>query len=215
MHSRRGFTLVELLVVIAIIGLLVALLIPAVQAAREAARRVQCANNFKQVALATLNHALADEHLPALLDARYEGEVSWRYTILPFLEESAIYDKLSDASPWWVVRVERTSAPMKPAIVPTYFCASTPGNPRFGVAAQVVSRGVTIFDAVSVQDIFAISWVRSTETVGAYAAAWSGQKRASGDTNSLKNERNPAKLKWITDGMSKTILNREVAGFPA
>ena len=65
---NRGFTLIELLVVIAIIGILVALLLPAVQSARAAARRVQCTNNIRQVALAVLNYESANQHSPAGYD---------------------------------------------------------------------------------------------------------------------------------------------------
>ena len=94
--SRRGFTLVELLVVIAIIGVLMALLLPAVQSAREAARRNDCQNNLKQIGLAFHNYADAHRNFPAL--SMYEDPVSpvgsparnWVVGILPFLEQEPI-----------------------------------------------------------------------------------------------------------------------------
>ncbi|WP_231934539.1 DUF1559 domain-containing protein [Botrimarina colliarenosi] len=92
---RKGFTLVELLVVIAIIGILVALLLPAVQAAREAARRVQCQNQMRQLGLAMLNYETAIGRFPPLIDTRVE-QFRWSAParILPYLEEGAIYDAI-------------------------------------------------------------------------------------------------------------------------
>jgi prepilin-type N-terminal cleavage/methylation domain-containing protein/prepilin-type processing-associated H-X9-DG protein len=104
---RIGFTLVELLVVIAIIGVLVALLLPAVQAAREAARRVQCVNNCKQLALAVHNYESSHKKLPSASSApltRYEANYpyrfilrsgtnhSWIVHVLPFMEQQTLYD---------------------------------------------------------------------------------------------------------------------------
>src|SRR5262245_40234739 len=100
-HSRRiraaGFTLVELLVVIAIIGILVALLLPAIQAAREAARRTQCANNLKNIGLALHNYADAKKTLPPATGLVMGlGEINggtWVVKIWPYIEEQALYDK--------------------------------------------------------------------------------------------------------------------------
>ncbi len=96
--SKRGFTLVELLVVIAIIGILIALLLPAVQAAREAARRSQCTNNLKQLALACHNYHDTYKALPALGGRQWvpsrSGWVSYSgfIALLPYIEQQPMYD---------------------------------------------------------------------------------------------------------------------------
>jgi prepilin-type N-terminal cleavage/methylation domain-containing protein/prepilin-type processing-associated H-X9-DG protein len=96
MKFRRGFTLVELLVVIAIIGVLVALLLPAVQAAREAARRMQCSNKLKQLALAVHNyHDQAQVFPPQGLPTHGTPNAwGWGPMIMPFLELKSMYDAL-------------------------------------------------------------------------------------------------------------------------
>lgn len=90
--SARGFTLVELLVVIAIIGILIALLLPAVQAAREAARRSQCTNNLKQLALAF--HSYHDVYQIFPLPGMLANQLGWTSSILPFIEQKAIFDQM-------------------------------------------------------------------------------------------------------------------------
>ncbi|MCA9091767.1 MAG: DUF1559 domain-containing protein, partial [Planctomycetaceae bacterium] len=91
--ARRGFTLIELLVVIAIVGVLVALLLPAVQAAREAARRMSCQNNLKQIGLATQNFEAQQGTLPPpnVGSSAYQDFGSTFVALLPYLEQASLY----------------------------------------------------------------------------------------------------------------------------
>lgn len=90
--ARCAFTLVELLVVIAIIGILVALLLPAVQAAREAARRTQCTNQLKQIGLAIQTHHDGRGAFPAGRTQTRQYGVSWAFQLLPYVEEGIVFD---------------------------------------------------------------------------------------------------------------------------
>lgn len=100
--TRRGFTLIELLVVIAIIAILVALLLPAVQQAREAARRSQCKNNLAQIALATLNYEMAHGVLPPgsinsdgpIVSTADGYHMSWTVQLLPYLDQTPLFQEI-------------------------------------------------------------------------------------------------------------------------
>jgi prepilin-type N-terminal cleavage/methylation domain-containing protein/prepilin-type processing-associated H-X9-DG protein len=144
--NTKGFTLVELLVVIAIIGILVALLLPAIQSAREAARRTQCRTNLKNVGLAILNHADTLKVFPtggitygvSIEDSVENGKpvgtakmgLGWAYQILPYLEEEALHNIL-------------TTPQMASVAVPLYICPS-----RRGVAKNLIHRNGVDISAV-------------------------------------------------------------------
>ena len=120
---RRGFTLVELLVVIAIIGILIALLLPAVQAAREAARRMQCTNNLKQIGLAIHNYATTYlEHFP--VGSPGSAKHGLFTTLLPYLEQSPMHDQID-----WTLSTY--DCPDRYTVVSAYVCPSWPGEPVF------------------------------------------------------------------------------------
>ena len=139
-RKGRGFTLVELLVVIAIIGILIALLLPAVQAAREAARRSQCTNNLKQLGIAAHNFHDTYRHLPAASHQKlfWDPAIGWgsasKYrcswgfipVLLPFIEQTALYDDfltnhLGKTYPWSTTNLTTTR-------LSTVLCPSDPSS---------------------------------------------------------------------------------------
>jgi len=126
-RPRPAFTLVELLVVIAIIGVLVALLLPAVQAAREAARRTSCQNNLKQIGLAL--HNFHDTYLGFPKAGKRSNELSWHVFVLPHLEQKPLYEQFNlSAGPFNGAPQNR--GPMKNELgltpVNVYLCPSSP-----------------------------------------------------------------------------------------
>ncbi len=151
--SARGFTLVELLVVIAIIGILVGLLLPAVQAAREAARRMQCTNNLKQLGLTVHNFESARKTMPVGNDQRFNG-VHWQ--ILPYMEQDAIYKAFDNGTygtgaTWWASgaawNIPRAATPPqgrfgaeKPHL-PMFLCPSAPSPDDHRNMIQITAVG--------------------------------------------------------------------------
>lgn len=132
-HSRTGFTLVELLVVIAIIGILVGLLLPAVQAAREAARRMQCSNNVRQLGIAVHNYESAYRRLPSgWVASNAHGEPGWGWAaaLLPFMEGSNLHQQIDFRIP---IEADIHDQ-VRVTVVPTFLCPSDTGANLFEIA---------------------------------------------------------------------------------
>ncbi|MBN2292325.1 MAG: DUF1559 domain-containing protein [Pirellulales bacterium] len=134
MHSRLGFTLVELLVVIAIVGILIALLLPAVQAAREAARRSQCSNNMKQIGLALHGYHEALRTFPWGYSLYQPGDpgggpgnamYSWSALILSYLEQNEVYERINFSR---TVCVDPASNEAVQTLIYVYHCPSADEN---------------------------------------------------------------------------------------
>jgi prepilin-type N-terminal cleavage/methylation domain-containing protein len=218
---RSAFTLVELLVVILIIGVLIALLLPAVQAAREAARRTHCANNLKQLGLAVIQYTDRNRgYLPAIwatmrtsagkptpfrsdpntnLIADYQS-FGWGSTILPFLEQQALYQAL-DFSQGAMAPVNQ---PGIGTVLRVFQCPATEGTPRtcLGYARDKKLAEVV----VATKDYECISQAHAD--LGAWgawygrSAFWEGADEGWGFFEVNK----PAHLTSIDDGLSNTTL---------
>ncbi len=170
---RRAFTLVELLVVIAIIGILIGMLLPAVQMVREAARRVACQNHLKQIGLACLNHESSSGTFPVgAIEWRPSGDTSkrqlaWSAFLLPYIEQQNVYQQLNLGTAFDSVQNQAGAA----AVIETYICPSGRRGTELvegrgpcdygGIFGERINspnnppKGIMIYDrAISIAEVF-------------------------------------------------------------
>ncbi|HZZ28356.1 MAG TPA: DUF1559 domain-containing protein [Pirellulales bacterium] len=195
---RRAVTIVELLVVIAIIGVLVALLLPAVQSARDSSRRLQCASNLKQIGLALLNYETANKHFPPGYVSSYDNEGNdtgpgwgWCSFILPQMEENAIYQTIHFDLP-----IENPNNAARVANIKSFFCP-TDDTPRVWAAKSRDASG---------NPIATVCEVAAANYVAMYGTTEPG---VDGDGMYFRNSK--LSLKDVTDGSSKTVAAGERA----
>lgn len=214
-RNRLGFTLVELLVVIAIIAMLVTLLLPAVQSAREAARKMQCSNNLKQQGLASLNYESAHNKLvPGHLSG--SGGVSWMVLIMPYMELGSLYDQVDINLTWYAFPQEVVATQLDEFYCPSRSRSvrlSLDGNSRFGFNQRL---GGALSDyAMNGGDGFLYPFWDSTKIgkrdglgngLATRPDLTSGTIVDSDKGHVLKDWKSPLGIQHVTDGLSKTLL---------
>ncbi len=217
--QQKGFTLVELLVVIAIIGILVALLLPAVQSAREAARRTACANNLKQLGLGILNHESTKKEFPpgarstSTNHFNWEGHfTNWGIEVLPFVEQQAIYDRYNQK----LHNTHPDNLPVLQTRMEMMECPSATLPPGTFVATQLAHAG-----PIAPSSYKAVSGMRFGATNGYYDFAPSvndagrvPEKRGAFYRTGIGKFDN-VRIKHITDGTSNTLMIGEYSTYDA
>ena len=204
--NRGGFTLVELLVVIAIIGTLVGLLLPAVQSAREAARRSACTNNMKQLGLGVLNFESARKRLPAAnsgissSSGAQTGGYSWITAILPFLEETNLYTTISSNS-GRLTSAFSSTVNYTPATtsLPQLVCPSFAGDKKSATGNSVPACGVTNYKGIAGAGASAARTPYTSSNLGGVITLEKYGSESAAPYTGIT-------LAQITDGTSKTFL---------
>jgi prepilin-type N-terminal cleavage/methylation domain-containing protein/prepilin-type processing-associated H-X9-DG protein len=215
---RKAFTLIELLVVIAIIAVLIGLLVPAVQKVREAANRMSCNNNLKQLALSLLNYESSRGEFPlskrvfksaAFPDA---AQRSWIPDILPFVEQGAIMTNFNLTENWWIDSTTSQNGTLAKTRIKLLQCPSTPNPDRI----QDKYENPPPNKVGAVADYFAPEGIALTFNT---SAGLTGTAALTGDRSgvmvgwNLATDPKPSnRLAGILDGTSNTIMVGENAG---